>query len=683
MAILAVVEQSVESVKGIGEAVAKLLKKLGVLTVRDLLEYFPRKYDDYSQITGIASLKPGTVCTRGTISSVKGRYVRRGMHVTEAILSDETGSVRLVWFNQPYRENSLKKTQEYFVIGEFGLHYQRMSIMSPSVELVSDFPISSGRIVPTYRETKGLSSRQLRTYITRAFEQLNHELSEYMPGAILKQQKLMSYQDALWAMHFPNDIEHVSQAKRRLGFDELFVLTTASFLNKQELQGEHALAVPFKQKLAKDFVHDLPFELTNAQRKVVWQMYLDMQRDQPMNRLLEGDVGSGKTVVAAMAAVMVMEAGYQVALMAPTEILARQHAETVFELLKPHNLAQKVGLLLGSTKPKAKIDIKNRIASGEIQFIIGTHALIQDDVITKKLGLVVIDEQHRFGVEQRKALQAKAGHMPHVLHMTATPIPRSLALTVYGELDISLLDVLPTGRKKIQTKLVSPNSLKQMYDAIDDQVARGRQVFWVCPLISESEASSSRSAEKVYDTLRKEAFKHRRIGLLHGRMKPSEKETVMQQMLRGDYDILVSTTVIEVGVNVPNASVMVVENADRFGLAQLHQLRGRVGRSDLQSYCYLIQSDSKAASNRLRFMTQSSDGFVLAEYDLELRGPGAIYGQAQHGALDLKVANITDTRLIAEARASARKFLDSSENLLDYTELYKRIVAARAITNLN
>jgi ATP-dependent DNA helicase RecG len=402
-----------------------------------------------------------------------------------------------------------------------------------------------------------------------------------------------------------------------------------------------------------------------------------------MNRLVEGDVGSGKTVVATMAAVMALQQGFQVAFMAPTELLARQHAETIYSLLDPLGMAGRLSLLIGGLKPAQKKAAQARIKSGEISFIIGTHALIQEKVDMHKLGLIIVDEQHRFGVDQRKALQAKAGHMPHVLSMTATPIPRSLALTLYGELDISVIDVKPAGRKPIITKIISPNSRKQLYEKVDEQITAGRQVFVVTPLISESEALPAKSAEEVYESLRKGVFKHRRVGLLHGKLKPDEKDAIMQQFVRHELDILVSTTVIEVGVNVPNATVMLIENAERFGLAQIHQLRGRFGRSEEQGYCYLIMGDSSEPSRRLRALESSSDGFALAELDLEIRGPGAIYGTQQHGQLDLRIAKLTDTQLIASARQTAQNFIDRGEDLLQYEELAEQVARLRAVTNLN
>jgi ATP-dependent DNA helicase RecG len=435
--------------------------------------------------------------------------------------------------------------------------------------------------------------------------------------------------------------------------------------------------------VAKKFVSELPFQLTDAQRKAVWQIYQDMEKSQPMNRLVEGDVGSGKTVVAAMAALMVLHRGHQVVLMAPTEILARQHGNTIQQLLTPLGYGEQVGLLVGSLKPAAKKNAHQAIKDGQLTFIVGTHAVIQEKVDLHNLELIIIDEQHRFGVEQRKTLMSKAGHMPHVLSLTATPIPRSLALTLYGELDLSLLDQKPPGRLDAKTTIVSPNSRAQLYAEIDNELTAGRQLFVVCPLVNESDLTPASSAEETYKTLSKGAFKHRRVGLLHGQMKADDKQAVMQQFVDHELDVLVATTVIEVGVDVPNATVMLIENADRFGLSQLHQLRGRIGRGQHQSYCYLMMSDSSAPTRRLRAMEQTNDGFRLAELDLELRGPGAIYGTMQHGALDLRIAKLTDTKLIASARTAAAKFIDRHESLVQYSELNNHVTRLRAVTNLN
>jgi ATP-dependent DNA helicase RecG len=672
----------VTELKGVGEELAKKLTVLGVNTVSDLIEDYPRRYEDYSKISNIKNLRPGAVTIQAKISSATGRYVRRGMHITEAIASDETASVRLVWFNQPYRAAAIKVGQDYFVAGEYALRRGRFSITNPSVELVSDFPVNTARIIPVYRETKGLKSNQIRRLIREALRIVN-ELPEHLPQWLLEQQGLISFSEAVSEIHFPSTSEALAKATRRLAFEEVFELTLAALLNKRDVAQEKGIKIAFKEKLAKDFVSGLPFKLTNAQRKAVWQVYQDMAKSQPMNRLIEGDVGSGKTVVAAMAALMAMEQGFQAALMAPTEILARQHAETLFNLLENVGYGEQVGLLVGSLNAVQKTAVQAKTADGSVKMIIGTHALISEKVDMHKLGLIVIDEQHRFGVDQRKKLQAKAGHMPHVLHMTATPIPRSLALTLYGELDISVLDELPPGRQVIKTKVCAPASRPELNKIIDGELAAGRQMFVVCPLISDTDTSAGLSAEEVYKRLSERDFKHRKVALLHGQMKSADKEKVMAEFLAKKYDILVSTTVIEVGIDVPNASIMLIEGAERFGLAQIHQLRGRVGRGAYQSYCYLMLSDAKAPSQRLRALENTTDGFKLAELDLRLRGPGAIYGTLQHGALDLRIAKLTDTKMIAAARAAAQQFIDKDEKLGEYSHLMTKITALRAVTNLN
>jgi ATP-dependent DNA helicase RecG len=671
----------ITELKGVGEELAKKLAILRIYTINDLIENYPRRYEDYSDIVEVNKLRPGIVTIEAKIGQVNGRYVRRGLHITEAIASDETGSVRLVWFNQPYRAAAIKHDQPYFIAGDYGLRRGRFSILNPAAELVSSFPVNTARIIPIYRETKGLKSHAIRKLIREAIMQAK-DLPEYLPEWLVKEEKLISHTRAATEMHFPSSAKALALAKKRLGFEEVFELSLAALLNKYELAHEHALLIPFHEKLAKDFVASLPFKLTDAQRKVVWKIYQDMAQSYPMNRLVEGDVGSGKTVVATMAALMAMEQGFQVAFMAPTEILARQHADTLLNLLSNVGYGDQVSLLIGGMTLKQKEIAHAKIAGGEIRLIVGTHALITEKVDMHKLGLIIIDEQHRFGVDQRKKLQAKAGHMPHVLHMTATPIPRSLALTLYGELDISILDEMPPGRHPIDTKLVSPNSRAQLYKKVDKELESDRQMFVVCPLITDSETSEGKSVEEVFEKLKKE-FKHRRVAMLHGQMKSKEKDEIMQKFVAHEYDILVSTTVIEVGVDVPNASVMLIEGVERFGLAQIHQLRGRVGRGAHQSYCYLILSDSKAPSTRLRALESTTDGFKLAELDLEIRGPGAIYGLSQHGALDLRVASLSDTKLIYAARTAAQKFIDKKESLNKYPELATKVTALRAITNLN
>lgn len=675
-------DSELRSLKGVGEVLAKLFAKLGLLTVATLINYYPRRYDDYSLVSPINRLQPGMVTTRASIRQVVGRYVRRGLHITEAVASDPTGSVRLIWFNQPYRASSLKKSTDYFISGNFELSHKRFAIMNPNVELVSEFPINTARIVPIYRETKGLNSRQIRSVLKQTVP-LIQTLAETLPAWLLKKFKLMSYAEAIEFINFPNSSQQLADAQKRLGFEEVFSLSLASLLNKYEIMSEHAPPVQFEETLAKQFVSHLPFKLTDAQRKTIWQIYLDMQKSYPMNRLVEGDVGSGKTVVAVMAAMMVLNDGHQVAFMAPTDILARQHFVTLTQLLHPLGFDKTIGLLVGGLSAVQKKRAHLAIAKGDMHFIVGTHALIQENVDIKNLELIIIDEQHRFGVEQRKRLVAKAGHMPHVLNLSATPIPRSLALTLYGELDISILDQKPIGRVPVQTEICSPNSRQQLYERIRVELKSGQQMFVVCPLIVESDLQNAFSVEKVFDQLSKHDFKGYKIGLLHGKMKSDEKNKIMQEFIDHDIDILVTTTVIEVGVDVPNANIMLIESAERFGLAQIHQLRGRVGRGTKQGYCYLMMSDSQPPPARLRAIERSNDGFELAELDLKLRGPGAIYGTVQHGQLDLRVAQLSDVKLIAQARAAAQEFIDKHEKLSHYSQLQERIKRLRAVTNLD
>ena len=670
------------SLKGVGSKVAQTLASIGIHSVWDLLHYYPRTHHDYSEITPIAKTKPGLVTIRAEIKQAKGRYVRRGMHITEAVASDETGSIRLVWFNQPYRESAIKTGQNYFITGKLELSHQKFAIMNPGVELVSDMPIHMARIVPVYRESKGISTVFIRKTMSEAAKQADF-ISEVVPEWIIKKYNLMEYSKALVQLHFPENSEKLEQAKRTLGFIELFELMLASKIIKQEIELETAPSIAFNESVAKEFVSHLSFTLTNPQRKAIWQIYQDIEKTVPMNRLIEGDVGSGKTAVAAMAAVMVIQSGYQVALLAPTELLARQHAESFLELFKPLKLESHIGLLIGSHKKPQKETARQALRTGDIKLAIGTHALLQDSVRMKNLGLVIVDEQHRFGVEQRQALLKLTGHVPHVLSMTATPIPRSLALTLYGELDISLLDAMPPGRKPIITSLVSPNSRDKMEQHIRQEVEKGHQVYVVCPVITEENKLQTVSVEQIYKKLSSSVFKDKRVGLLHGKLKTEEKSDIMEKFVAGDIDILVTTTVIEVGVNVPNATIMVIEGAERFGLAQMHQLRGRVGRSSVQGHCYIVPSDSKAPSKRLRALVQSTDGFKLAELDLEIRGPGAIYGTLQSGALDLRFATFTNHKLISEARTAVNEFVKKGENLKNYKELSRRVRLAQAVITLN
>lgn len=672
---------SLQSIKGVGDKTFEQLQAAGLETVGDLITFLPRKHEDFSELVSIAGVSPGKRSIKARAESVEIKRVRRGLTITTATLTDDTGKLKAVWFNQPYRATQLKDSAtEFYFSGEFEFNYNRYQLTSPSVELVKDMPVQTDRILPVYRQIKGLKSQVLRK-ILNELRPLMTMLPETLPPDVVASEKLVSYSDAIIGMHFPRSADDITRAKERLAFEELFQLLVASQMNREENAKLDGWPIPFNQKSVKQFVADLPFQLTNAQRLAAWEIIQDLERPTPMNRLLQGDVGSGKTVVAGIAALSTTRAGFQAAVMAPTEILARQHAETLRALLEPFGIT--VGLLLGSVKGKPRQVLLSHIAEGSMAVVVGTHALIQESVSFHRLGLVVIDEQHRFGVAQRQKLLEKAEKMPHLLAMTATPIPRSLQLTVFGELDVSVLNERPSNRKSIVTKIISPTSRMAIYAEIDKEIAAGRQAYVICSLIEDSEISDKKSVEAEYRKLKNSVFGHRKIGLLHGKMKPDEKEQVMSDFKAKKYDMLVSTTVVEVGVDVPNATIIMIEDADHFGLAQLHQLRGRVGRGAHQSYCYLMMNDTKKPSQRLRELERSNDGFYLAQVDLELRGPGEIYGRAQHGALNLQIANLADTKLIAKAQKAAQRFVASGVDLVQYKQLAHQVEKYQRLTTLN
>lgn len=673
---------SLERIKGVGPRTAEQFAKAGLFTVGDVLTFFPRGYEDFSHVTRITDIRPGKVTLRGRCEKVDMRIVKRGMRVVTATIADDSGKVQAVWFNQPYRVTQLKEGGEFLLSGEFEFRYNRYQITNPSVEKAQEVEAVQGHdaIMPIYRATAGLKTGAVRK-VLQELKPLTAMLPETLPTSIIQAEELLPYGEAVRSIHFPESSEMLDKAKERLAFEELFQLLLASQFNKQEHRRLEGRAIPFSQSTIKSFVEALPFTLTGAQRRTAWDIFQDLESAMPMNRLVQGDVGSGKTIVAGMAARQAAASGYQTAFMAPTEILARQHAATLDTLLAPFGVT--VGLLTGGVKGSARKMLYQAIAAGEVDVVVGTHALIQSKVAFHSLGLVVIDEQHRFGVKQRQALLDKSPIMPHLLAMTATPIPRSLALTVYGELDISILDEKPANRLPIITKIGSPNSRSEVYAKIDKELADGRQAYVICNLIDDNPDNDLASVEAEYKRLRTGVFKHRSIGLLHGKLSNQEKDAVMQRFSNKEIDILVSTTVVEVGVDVPNATVMLIEDGDRFGLAQLHQLRGRVGRSSHQSYCYIIPSDSKKPSQRLREIEKSNDGFYLAEVDLSLRGPGEIYGKSQHGALNLQIASLADTRMIARAQKAAKRFATSGENLLHYKQLAHQIELYQRLTTLN
>lgn len=671
---------SLDQIKGVGPKSFAEFERAGLLAVGDLLEFLPMRHEDFTNVTTIASLTPGNVTIRAKVETVNSRSVRRGMTVTTAILVDETSKVNAVWFNQPYRLGQLAGDQEFFFSGQFEYSRGRYQLTNPSAELARELPVQAERLLPVYHKIKGLKTQLVRKTLLE-LRPLITMLPETLPPLIVQREHLMSRADAIMTMHFPRKLEDVSAARDRLAFEELFELLLASQLNKLENQQLVGYHIPFEVEVVKQFVGQLPFALTGAQKRAAWDILQDFERAAPMNRLLQGDVGSGKTVVAGLAARQAASHGYQTAVMAPTEILATQHAETLNSLLSPFGV--RVGLLTSSVKGAARKTLYAQIAKGEVAVVVGTHALIQEKVTFSNLGFVVIDEQHRFGVDQRQKLLSKSGTLPHLLAMTATPIPRSLALTVYGELDVSVLNEKPANRLPIKTQIVSPVSAAKIYEAVDTEILAGRQAYVICSLIEENPDNDVKSVEAEYKRLKNSVFGHRSIGLLHGKMKPSEKEQVMQDFKDKKYDILVSTTVVEVGVDVPNATCILIENADRFGLAQLHQLRGRVGRSSHQSYCYLMMSGTNKPTERLRELEKSNDGFYLAEVDMNLRGPGEIYGRMQSGALNLQIATLADTVLIAKAQKAVKYFIETNENLLQYKQLAKQVAYYQRLTTLN
>ena len=671
---------SLEKIKGVGPRTTEQFAAAGLRTVDDILTFLPRKHEDFTEVVNIADIHPGKMTIRARCEKISTRPVRRGLRLTTAVLADKTGKLQAVWFNQPYRVSQLGGGDEFYFSGEFEFNYNRYQLTNPSAEKVSDMPVQTDRLLPVYPSIKGLKSQLVRKILAE-LKPLMVMMPETLPASVVASERLVSYSEALLGMHFPQEANEVKRARERLAFEELFEMLLGALLNKQENNALIGWKIPFDQPTIAAFVADLPFALTGAQRRAAWEILQDFESGVPMNRLLQGDVGSGKTVVAGLAARQAAQAGLQTAIMAPTEILAAQHAETLAKLLEPFGIT--VALLTGSVKGEARKKLLAHLKDGTIDVIIGTHALIQPGVEYHRLGFVAIDEQHRFGVQQRQQLLDKSKHLPHLLAMTATPIPRSLALTLYGELDVSILDELPVGRQSIVTKIWAPTNTEKLYAQVDAEISKGRQAYIICSLIDENPDNDKKSVEAEYKKLQSTVFHHRRVGLLHGKLHSEEKDAVMRQFASGELDILVSTTVVEVGVDVPNATVMVIENADQFGLSQLHQLRGRVGRGAHKSYCYLIMTGNDKPSQRLREIESSQDGFYLAEVDLALRGPGEIYGRAQHGALNLQIATLADTKLIARARRAAERFIDSGENMIQYTHLAHAVERYRRLTTLN
>jgi len=666
-------DSEVQYVKGVGPRVAELLGKLGVFSVRDLLYHFPRRYEDRTRFVKARDLHHGdTVTVMGTVVAADNIQTHGRLVITKVVIDDGTGVVTLTWFNQRFRKEQFLKLRGKTVVayGTVAADRWGLEISSPEWELYSEGEdaLSSGRIVPIYPLTEGLVQSHLRRVLHNALEAYADKVPETLPPEMRDRLDLMDIADALRAVHFPESEEALAAARKRLVFEELFVLQLALALRKREMAspgGGIKFTIPanFDEELRRV----LPFELTNAQKRVISEILADMSRPTCMNRLLQGDVGSGKTAVALAAMLVAVRNGYQAALMAPTEILAEQHYLGMSKMFDGLGLMDiSVDLLCGSLRASRRRQVIGRIASGQTQIIVGTHALIQEGVEFRRLGLVIVDEQHRFGVLQRAALMEK-GLNPDMLVMTATPIPRTLTLTVYGDLDVSILDELPPGRKPVRTHWKQVGERKKVYQALRTLIDQGKQAYVVCPLIEESEKMQARAATELAEFLAKDTFPDLKIGLLHGQMKTEEKDAVMTAFRRGELHILVSTTVIEVGVDVPNATCIVIEDADRFGLAQLHQLRGRVGRGDEQSYCVMIcEANTDDAIKRMQTMANTNDGFVIAEEDLKIRGPGEIYGTKQSGIPRLKIADVfRDVPILDLARTEAFAIVERDPNLTD------------------
>jgi len=663
-------DTSISELPRINEKHLKRFQKLGLNTVRDLLYHFPHRYDDFSNIKTINRLQLNETATiQGEILKISNiRTFKKRMSLTEASIKDRTGNVRAIWFNQPFLIQNLKEGKKVSLSGKYAMGPKGPYLSNPNYELLSLYKTTThtAGLIPVYPETTGIGSRFLRYYIKLILPSIV-SIKESLPQEILKQYNLPNIQTALKNIHFPAKLKLADEAKKRFAFEELFLLQLYVLKQKLSLQKENAFKIPFDKNLIQSFVKQLPFTLTEAQRKAIWEIIQDLEKSKPMNRLLQGDVGSGKTVVAVTIALEIAKAGFQVAFLVPTEILAQQHFKQIKDLLK--NFYIEIGLLTGGEKKISK----------NTKIIIGTHALLQKSVKFNNLALVIIDEQHRFGVQQRAHL-LKNKIAPHLLSMTATPIPRTLALTIYGDLDISLINEMPKNRQKIITKIIPPDQREQAYEFIHQEIKKGRQAFVICPRIEVAKNENAKNllwaevkaVKDEYEKLSEKIFPDLEIAMIHGKIGAKEKEKIMLDFRNKKTDILVSTSVIEVGIDIPNATVMMIEGADRFGLAQLHQFRGRVGRGEHQSYCFLFSTSGETTA-RLRAIQKYDNGFDLAEQDMKIRGPGQFYGVQQSGLPDLAMANLNDLELIKSTRHEALELLKKDSSLEYYKLLLEKL----------
>lgn len=659
-----ILSKEIKYVKGVGPNRAELLNKLGIYTLEDLITYYPRTYEDRSKPVKIAEVQDGEEVLIEGIATARVSEIRtrnRKMTIYKLIVRDETGSCTITWFNQSYLRNMFKPGEIYKFFGKVKRIGNKVEMNSP----VYDEGVNTkntGKIIPIYPLTYNLSQNNIRKIIENGLELVKNKLKETLPDYLIKEYKLMDINSATNSIHFPKDFTEFNIARKRLVFEELLSMQLALLSLKSQYKKEIDGIAFEKEVHMSDVINKLPFKLTRAQLRVLEEIDADLEKVKPMNRLLQGDVGSGKTAVSIIASYKVVKSGYQVAIMAPTAILATQHLESFKQMLEQFDI--KCELLISSITKKKKEEILERLKNGDIDILIGTHAILEDNVEFKNLGLVVTDEQHRFGVKQRTKIIEK-GQNPDVLVMTATPIPRTLALILYGDLDISIIDELPPNRKKVDTFAVKKNMEERVNNFVKKQINEGRQAYIVCPLVEENEEMDLKSVEELTKKYKEETFSEYKVEYLHGKMKAKEKDDIMEKFKNGDIDILISTTVIEVGVNVPNASIMVVENAERFGLAQLHQLRGRVGRGEYQSYCILkYEGNGKVVQERMKIMTSTNDGFIISEKDLELRGSGEFFGTKQHGLPEFKIVNLfEDIEMLKMVQSLAIRIIEKDEKL--------------------
>lgn len=663
---MADLNQDVKYVKGVGPNKVKLLNKLNIHTLNDLITYYPRDYEDRSIITKLKDVEDNEKYTIEVtaLTDVNIRYINRNKNYEKIIVKDDTDNCIITWFNQPYVKDNIKKGQKYRFYGKVTKKNGIIEMNSPSYDSI-DKTKNTGKIIPIYPLTNELSQNVLRAIIENGIKLVNNELKEKLPRYLLDEYRLLDINNAVKQIHFPDNFNSFSKARTRLVFDELLSMQLGLLMLKSENM-EEVKGIKYKRNVKmSDVITNLPFKLTGAQLRVLEDINNDMEQEKPMNRLLQGDVGSGKTIVSMIAAYKAVKSGYQAAVLAPTMILAKQHLANFEKILSEYGI--KCEALVGGITAKKKKEILEKVENGDIDILIGTHALIEENVKFKNLGLVVTDEQHRFGVKQRAKIVSK-GNNPDVLVMTATPIPRTLALILYGDLDISVIDELPPNRKKVETFAVSKRYEERVNEFIKKEVRSGRQAYIVCPLVEESEDESTanlKAVTEIYEKYKNDIFKDFKIEYLHGKMKSKDKDEIMERFKSGEIEILISTTVIEVGVDVPNASVMVIENAERFGLAQLHQLRGRVGRGEYASYCILkYNSKSEIVRQRMEIMTKTDNGFTIAEKDLQLRGSGEFFGTKQHGIPEFKIANLfKDMEELKEIQALAIKIINKDPNL--------------------